>query len=185
MKIAQAIGMLATVATLAVSLSPTAFADDGNDAGWYLGVNAGQSRATLDDARITAGLLSGGLTTTSISDDNSHLGFKVFGGYAFNRYFALEGGYFDLGQFGFTANTTPAGSLRGDIKLKGGNIDLVGSVPLGDKFSLFARAGLNYAEAKDSFRGTGLVGVLNPSPQKSAANYKFGVGAEYDFTRAF
>jgi OOP family OmpA-OmpF porin len=185
MKIAQAIGMLATVATLAVTLSPTAFADDGNDAGWYVGVNAGQSRATLDDARITAGLLSGGLTTTSISDDNSHLGFKVFGGYAFNRYFALEGGYFDLGQFGFTANTTPAGSLRGDIKLKGGNIDLVGSVPLGDKFSLFARAGLNYAEAKDSFRGTGLVGVLNPSPQKSAANYKFGVGAEYDFTRAF
>jgi OOP family OmpA-OmpF porin len=184
MKIAQAIGMLATVATLAVTLSPTALADDGNDAGWYVGVNAGQSRATLDDARITAGLLSDALTTTSISDDNSHFGFKVFGGYEFNRYFALEGGYFNLGQFGFTADTIPAGSLRGDIKLQGANIDLVGSVPLGDKFSLFARAGLNYADAKDSFSGTGSVAVLNPSPSKSAANYKFGAGAEYDFTRA-
>jgi OmpA-OmpF porin, OOP family len=181
MKIARAIGMMATVATLAVTLSPTAFADD---EGWYAGFNAGQSRATIDDGRITAGLLRDGFATTSISDDDSHFGFKVFGGYEFNRYFALEGGYFDLGQFGFTANTTPAGSLRGDTKLKGGNIDLVGSVPLGDKFSLFARAGLNYAEVKDSFRGTGLVGVLNPSPQKSAANYKFGVGAEYDFTRS-
>jgi OmpA-OmpF porin, OOP family len=181
MKIARAIGMMATVATLAVTLSPTAFADD---EGWYAGFNAGQSRATIDDGRITAGLLRDGFVTTSISDDDSHFGFKVFGGYEFNRYFALEGGYFDLGQFGFTANTTPAGSLRGDIKLKGGNIDLVGSVPLGAKFSLFARAGLNYAEVKDSFRGTGLVGVLNPSPQKSAANYKFGLGAEYDFTRS-
>jgi OOP family OmpA-OmpF porin len=181
MKITRAIGMMATLATLAVTLSATAFADD---AGWYVGFNAGQSRATIDDARITSGLLGEGLTTTSISDDNSHFGFKVFGGYEFNRYFALEGGYFNLGQFGFTADTIPAGSLRGDIKLQGANIDLVGSVPLGDKFSLFARAGLNYAEAKDSFSGTGSVAVLNPSPSKSAANYKFGVGAEYDFTRS-
>jgi|HubBroStandDraft_1064217.scaffolds.fasta_scaffold01873_5 OOP family OmpA-OmpF porin len=184
MKIAHAIGMTAALATLAVTLSPTAFADDANDAGWYLGFNAGQSRATIDDARITAGLLGDGFTTTSISDDNTHFGFKVFGGYEFNRYFALEGGYFNLGQFGFTADTIPAGSLRGDIKLQGGNIDLVGSLPLGDKFSLFARAGLNYAEAKDSFSGTGSVIVIDPSPQKSAANYKFGAGAEYDVTRS-
>jgi OOP family OmpA-OmpF porin len=182
MKIARAIGMMATLATVAVTLSPTAFADD--DAGWYVGFNAGQSRATIDDGRIAAGLLSDGFTTTSINDDNSHFGFKVFGGYEFNRYFSLEGGYFNLGQFGFTADTIPAGSLHGDLKLQGGNIDLVGSLPLGDKFSLFARAGLNYAEAKDSFIGTGSVTVIDPSPQKSAANYKFGVGAEYDFTRS-
>ena len=182
MKIARAIGMLATLATLAVTFSPTAFADD---AGWYAGFNAGQSRASIDDARITAGLLGEGFTTSSISDDDSHFGYKIFGGYDFNRYFALEGGYFNLGQFGFTANTIPAGSLRGDIKLQGANIDALGKVPLGEKFSLFARIGLNYAEAKDSFSGTGSVAVIDPSPKKRSANYKFGVGAEYDFTRAF
>ena len=181
MKIARAIGMMATLATLAVTLSPTAFADD---AGWYAGFNAGQSRASIDDGRITSGLLGEGFTTTSISDDDSHLGFKIFGGYDFNRYFALEGGYFNLGQFGFTADTIPAGSLRGDIKLQGANIDAVGKMPLSEQFSLFARVGLNYAKAKDSFSGTGSVAVLNPSPQKSSANYKFGVGAEYDFTRS-
>src|ERR1700733_2678382 len=120
MKIARAIGMMATLATVAVTLSPTAFADD--DAGWYAGFNAGESRATIDDGRITAGLLGDGFTTTSISDDNSHFGFKVFGGYEFNRYLALEGGYFNLGQFGFTADTVPAGSFRGDIKLHGAHI---------------------------------------------------------------
>jgi len=182
MKIARPIGMMATLATLALTLSPTAFAED---AGWYAGFNAGQSRASIDDGRITSGLLGQGFTTSSISDDDSHFGFKIFGGYDFNRYFALEGGYFNLGQFGFTADTVPAGSLRGDIKLQGANIDLLGKLPLGEKFSLFARAGLNYAKAKDSFSGTGAVAVIDPSPEKSSANYKFGVGAEYDFTRSF
>ena len=81
MKIARVIGMMATLATLALTLSPTAFAED---AGWYAGFNAGQSRASIDDARITSGLLGQGFTTSSISDDDSHFGFKIFGGYDFN-----------------------------------------------------------------------------------------------------
>jgi OOP family OmpA-OmpF porin len=81
------------------------------------------------------------------------------------------------------ADTLPAGSLHGDIKIRGANFDAVGSVPIGEKFSLFARAGLNYADSKDSFAGTGSVAVLNSSPHKWAANYKFGFGAEYDFNR--
>src|ERR1700676_622420 len=149
MKIARDFRLMATLAALAVALSPTAFAAD--DAGWYTGFNAGQSRAKIDDGRIVNGLAGGGFTTTSISNDDRHFGYKAFGGYEFNRYFALESGYFDLGRFGFTADTTPAGSLRGDIKIKGGFFDAVGSVPFGDKFSLFARAGLNYADEKDTF----------------------------------
>jgi OmpA-OmpF porin, OOP family len=181
MKIERNFRLMATVAALAVTWSPTTFADD--DAGWYAGFNAGQSRAKIGDGRITEGLLGDGFTTTSISNDDHHFGFKVFGGYEFNRYFALETGYFDLGRFGFTAHTTPVGSLRGDIKINGANFDLVGSVPIAEKFSLFARAGLNYAQAKDSFIGTGSVAVINRSPHKWDPDYKFGFGAEYDFTR--
>ena len=177
MRIARAFRLTAAMAGLAVTLSPTAFADD---AGWYIGANAGQARTRIDDARVEGGLLGNGFTVTSISNDEHHFGFKAFGGYEFNRYFSLESGYFDLGRFGFTADTTPAGSLRGDIKIKGVNLDAVGSVPIGDKFSLFARAGLNYADAKDTFTGAGSVTVLDRSPHKSAANYKFGFGAQYD-----
>ena len=180
MKIARAFSMVAGAAALVLTMSPSVFADG---AGWYTGFNAGQSRAKIDDTRIADGLLDDGFSTTSISNDDLHFGFKAFGGYAFNRYFALESGYFNLGKFGFTADTLPAGSLRGDVKLQGANFDAVGSVPLGDKFSLFARAGVNYADAKDSFAGTGAVAVIDPSPHKWAANYKFGFGAEYDFTR--
>ncbi len=181
MKIAQGLGLMLILAVL-VGVSPRASADD---AGWYIGLNAGQSRAKIDDGRIADDLLINGLATTSIDNDDRHFAFKTFGGYEFNRYFSLESGYFDLGRFGFTAGTLPAGSLRGDIKIRGANFDAVGSVPIGDQFSLFARAGVNYANSKDSFVGTGAVIVTNPAPRKWAANHKFGVGAQYDFTRSF
>ncbi|MEA3159248.1 MAG: OmpA-OmpF porin, family [Gammaproteobacteria bacterium] len=181
MKIAQSVGTMVTLAALAGALSPKAVADD---AGWYIGFNAGQSRAKIDNSRIADDLLIDGFTTTSIGDENRHFAFKTFGGYEFNRYFALESGYFDLGRFGFRADTLPPGSLHGDIKIKGANFDAVGSIPMGDKFSLFARAGLNYANSRDSFVGTGAVAVLDPSPRRWAANYKFGFGGQYDFTRS-
>src|SRR6202046_3842717 len=182
MKIVQIFGTMLLAAALAGALSSEAFADD---AGWYLGFNAGQSRAKIDDSRIADDLLIDGLATTSIGDENRHFAFKTFGGYEFNRYLALESGYFDLGRFGFRADTLPAGSLHGETKIKGANLDLVGSIPVGDKFSLFARGGVNYANSRDAFVGTGAVAVLDPSPRRWAANYKFGFGAQYDFTRFF
>jgi OOP family OmpA-OmpF porin len=180
MKIARASGTLGLVA-LAVIANPLAVADD---SGWYGGFNVGQSRAKIDDARITGGLLGGGFTTTSINDDDRDTGYKLFGGYKLNKNFAVEGGYFDLGKFGFTATTVPAGTLSGNIKLRGLNLDAVGILPIAEKFSAFGRAGLNYAEARDSFTGTGLVNVLNPNPSKRDTNYKFGLGVQYDFTES-
>lgn len=167
---------------LAAVASPCAMADDPTG---YVGGNIGKSKASLDDARITGRLLSEGFTTTSLSDDKSDTGFKVYGGYQFNKVFALEGGYFDLGKFGYTANTLPAGTLRGDIKVHGLNLDLIGSIPVGDWFSVFARAGVIGAEAKDRFTGTGAVSVIDPNPKKRAVSYKFGAGLGLDFTPAF
>jgi len=48
----------------------------------------------------------------------------------------VEGGYFNLGKFGFTASTTPAGTLTGTIKLQGVNLDAVGNKGDIDMWSL-------------------------------------------------
>ena len=179
MKFAKASGTLG-LAALAVIASPFAAADD---TGWYGGISVGQSKAKIDDARITSGLLGRGFARTSISDDDRDTGYKLFGGYKFNKNFALEGGYFDLGKFGFMATTVlPAGTLNGNIKLQGLNLDAVGILPISEKFSAFGRIGVNYAEARDSFSGAGAVNVLNPSPSKRDTNLKLGLGLQYDFT---
>jgi len=182
MKLSRVSGPLG-LAALAVIASPYAVADD---SGWYAGANVGQSRAKIDNPRITAQLLGAGLVTTSIVDNNRSTGYKLFGGYRVNKNFAIEGGYFNLGRFSFVANTAApnAGTLNGNIKLQGVNLDGVGTLPITEQFSVFGRLGLNYAQARDSFAGTGAVIVNNPNPSKNQVNYKFGAGLQYDFTDA-
>jgi OOP family OmpA-OmpF porin len=128
-------------------------------------------------------LLAGGLTTTGITRDEDDFAYKLFGGYQFNRNFALEGGYFNLGKFGFTSTTSPSGTLVGDIKIHGVNLDAVGTLPITERWSALGRVGAQYAHTRDSFVGTGAVTVLNPSPSKRRIDYKFGGGVQYEINR--
>lgn len=152
---------------------------------FYGGLSLGQSQARIDDERINASLLGAGLATTSMSLDESHAGYKLFAGYQLNRYLALEGGYFNLGKFSYTATTVPAGTLHGQIKLQGLNLDLVGTLPITDRFSAIGRVGVQVAKARDSFSGTGAVQVADPSPSKRDTNYKLGVGLQYEVNPSF
>lgn len=152
------------------------------DSGFYLGGNIGLSRSEIDDARIAAGLLGGGFATTSIRDDDRDLGWKVFGGYQFAPWFALEAGYFNLGEFGFNATTVPAGTLRGNIELQGVNLDAVFLLPITDWFSVFARGGVQYAEAEVHFSGTGAVNVIDPDRSRRDTNHKYGGGLQFALT---
>ena len=172
-----------SLAALAALAGPGAMAQS-QDSGWYGGANVGRSAATIDDERINRGLLGSGFSASAIVDDDRSTGYKIFGGYQLNRNFAVEGGYFDLGNFGYTATTVPAGTLDGRIKLRGLNLDLVGTVPLSEKFSVFGRAGMNYAQARDSFSGTCAVQVANPNPRKNDTNYKLGLGLQYALTES-
>jgi OOP family OmpA-OmpF porin len=180
MKIIKASGMFSLMALAAITSSAT----HADDAGWYMGANVGQSTADIDNERITNNLLDGGFSGIAIENDDRDTGYKLFGGYQFNRNFAIEGGYFDLGEFGYTATTVPVGTLDGRIKLKGINVDVLGFIPFTEKFSAFGRVGVNYAEAKDRFSGAGAVNVLNPYADERDTNLKLGVGVQYAFTNA-
>ncbi len=114
-KLSKVLGMLG-VAALAVIAARAPWR---TTTGWYVGANFGQARAKIADDRISDDLLAEGFAVTAIKDNNRHFGYKLFGGYQFNKYFALEAGYFNLGRFGFTANTLPPAGLTGDIKLQG------------------------------------------------------------------
>jgi OmpA-OmpF porin, OOP family len=172
------------VAALAVLASPLAMAQD---TGWYAGGNVGRAATTIDDGRITSGLAGEGLATTSIEDQNRHTAYKLYGGYQLNPNIALEGGYFDLGHFGYTAHTTPAGTLNGDMKLRGLNLDLVGTLPLFGNLSALGRVGVTSIRASDNFSATGAARVpyASNSPSQRSTDFKVGLGLAYAFTPAF
>ena len=168
------------VATLCAIASPSALAAD---TGPYIGGNVGLSKSHFDELRIS-GTIAPGSGITGINDDDRDIGWKAYGGYQFHPNLAAELGYFDLGKFGFAATTSPAGTLNGRMKVRGANLDLVGTLPLTDRFSAFARAGVIHAQTKSSFDGTGAV-VPTPSQGKETkTGYKFGLGLEYALTQA-
>jgi OOP family OmpA-OmpF porin len=152
---------------------------------YYGGLAIGQSRAKVDEQGIAARQLGAGVTTTTITSDKRDTGYKLFGGYQINRNLALEAGYFSLGRFGLNSTTTPAGTLAAQFKVQGLNLDLVGGIPISERFSVLGRVGAQLARTSDNFSGTGAVVVTTPHPSKRETNLKLGAGLQYAVSPSF
>jgi OOP family OmpA-OmpF porin len=158
------------------------------DSAWYAGAGLGQGRATIDDERIARSLTANGASLDAFTTDQRDLGYKVFIGKKFNHYFAIEGGYFDLGKFGFQANTSGNGSgvLRGETKFRGVNLDLIGHLPLTERLSALARIGGQYGRSTATFSGNRLNAVTAPNPEKEEKfQAKVGLGLQYQLNDAW
>lgn len=152
--------------------------------GLYVGIGAGESKAHLDNALISQNLLGSGAAVNAVTSDQKETGYKAFVGFPINSNWAVETGYFDLGRFGFDANTSPAGTLTGSSRIKGLNLDIVGTLPITDRWSLLGRVGAAYAQTKGTFSGTGVGAIPNTETNKRETNYKYGFGTQYAFTPA-
>ena len=90
-----------------------------------------------------------------------------------------------LGEMSVAATTTPAGTLNGRLRSEGLNLDLVGSLPLNERWSVLGRVGAQHARTRGEFSGTGAATPLNPNPSGRATNYKAGLGLQYAFSPGF
>ena len=173
---------LAALGPLLCALSAPAMAQTNDSSGFYGGLSLGSSRGNFDEARIAGSVAGAGTTVTSVSRDSRSTAYRLLGGYQFNRYLALEASYFDLGHFGFSGTTAPAGTLNGRIRVAGVGMDVVGSLPVGDSFALLARAGGQWARTRDTFSTSGAATLSNASPSHRGNNPKVGLGAQFDFS---
>ncbi|MEO7728990.1 MAG: outer membrane beta-barrel protein [Burkholderiales bacterium] len=170
--------MTATSALAAAVTEPTGT--------WYLGAGIGQTRGNVDNSTVSSVLAGSGATSAGVTNNSNTVGGKAFVGYQFNRFVAVEGGFFRLGNLSFDAATVPAGTVHGTMHdTMGWNLDVVGTAPIvPNKFLLLARLGIQTSKTSDLFVGTGAATALtNPAPSRNLISYKYGVGAEFDFTR--
>jgi OOP family OmpA-OmpF porin len=151
---------------------------------WYIGAGVGQSRASIDQARLVNSLSENGASVTAFSTDERDAGYKLFVGRQLNRYLALEAGYFDLGKFGFRSTTSGNGTLNGEAGFRGVNLDLLAQLPLTERLSLLGRVGGNYVKTTTRFSGNRLFAATNPNPTERKGNLKAGFGLEYKFSEA-
>lgn len=155
------------------------------DTGFYAGASLGQSKLSdFDASDLDAELASVGITSSSSVDDTD-TGWKLFAGYRFMKYFAVEGAYVNFGEA--TAHsiiTAPsAGTVDTTAEADAWTLSALGILPLNEKFSLFARVGLNIWDAEVSATGTGGGGSASFSDDADGTDWVYGVGAAYDITQ--
>jgi OOP family OmpA-OmpF porin len=166
--------------------------------GWYVIGFGGESSASTSQAQMDDNLVAlferQGLTvedSTSTLDD-SDTGFGVGGGYQLNDYFAFEFAYVDLGKIDYQADAVISdGTITSDADVTfessadGPVVSVLAMYPFGERFSVFARAGISFLEAEGTARITvdGTTGSASQSGQKS--DPMFGVGAEFGVTKHF
>ena len=141
------------------------------DKGFYMGIGLGQSKAK----DWCGDLASDGFTG---SCDDTATGKKIFLGYQYNKNFAIEGAYVDLGKA--KASETVLGvPVSAYAKAKTWQLVAVGTLPLANNFSLFGKAGLHNW---DLDVGASALGLSDKVSDKGT-DFTFGFGAGYEITK--
>jgi OOP family OmpA-OmpF porin len=112
-------------------------------------------------------------TVFGVPIDDRDFSWKVFGGYQFNRYLAAEIAFHD----GLNRKYTDLDHTA-RLETKASQASVIGSIPMGEYLSVFARAGMSKWDAKASISGP----ILNDSIKDDGADpsYGAGIGLLYD-----
>jgi OOP family OmpA-OmpF porin len=169
---------------MAFAAGTAAAAESGATPGWYGGASIGRSDFRLGGGEVDSALGGQGITSSSTIDDKRDTAYKLNLGYQFNRNFGIEGGYVDLGRSKFSSTTTAPGAdtLSGEVKARGWTLEGVGTLPLGNGFSVFGKAGVLRADLDFNAGSTGVVAVSNR--EKTTTSFTYGLGAGYDISKS-
>jgi hypothetical protein len=98
-------------------------------------------------------------------------GWEAFFGYEFNRYFAIEAGYMDVGE----DTVSILGVASALLDTTAYQASVLGSLPLGDWGSVYGRAGLLHWEAAESANVPSMGLII--AGESEGDDPFFGVGA--------
>ena len=158
MKIHTAFGL----AAIAITASTGAFAQSIFDSGrtdrtvGYVGVSGGKSHFRTD-------------CDSAFSCDKKDTGWKVYGGGNVNDILGAEIGYTDFGKISASGGETNAWAA---------NVSLTAGVPIGDRFSVFAKGGGIYGRTDVKASASSLI----ETGHKTGWGYTYGAGAALGVT---
>ncbi len=155
------------------------------DSGFYLGVGGGgvKYNGFNELCRDITGALPGQSVSTSCDSDEAVFGWKFFGGWRWNQYVAVEGGFASLGE-GKGDTIIFDQNVDGEISADALFIELVGSIPLSPKARIFGKLGYANisADLTTNVFAVPLIGTQRGSISKDFTEAVYGAGFEYGFT---
>lgn len=142
---------LLTASVLALALGGLSFgAAAAEPTGFYAGAGVGQSFVDEPFA------------------DDEDVGYQVFGGYQFHPNFGIEAAYTDFGDVDLRGN---AGTLEADTW----SLTAVGTLPFTDRFSGYAKAGVQRWDLDRAVPG------LTGTGKDDGTDPLYGLGLQYSF----
>ena len=170
---------VAALAVIGLSAAAPSYAQ------WYVGGSIGKSDIKFNNAAQSDQFLDLGFTNPTTVSSTKDTGYRLFGGYQLHKYIAVEGAYVDLGRFGFRTDVTPRGSLTGSTRIDGFELSALGTLPIGDRFGLFARVGAVAAQTKTSYTGGGSIETLigGDTQKKRSTELVYGAGAMFNINQ--
>lgn len=150
----------------------------------YGGVSAGQATTNcmIYDFATYVDRTTGSPNANHEKDCDTN-GWKAYGGYKVTDNFAVEGGYYSLGDSKETLKASE-GTISSDGSASGLGLSAVASLPVVDKLEVFGKAGL----MKWQSEGTIVVTPTNSTTSQTASaevdgtSLLLGVGASYKIT---
>jgi OOP family OmpA-OmpF porin len=136
--------------------------------GGYIGGSLGQARVQ--------GFCDG---TGNADCDRTSDTWRLFGGYEFSRFFALELGYADLGRASINGAGVSANSKATAWDLSG-----IAAIPIGP-VSLFGRLGGYYGEVRTDATAGILGFTTSGSAKETNSDITYGLGLKFNFTPNF
>ena len=142
---------------------------------FYIGFSFGQ-------AEVDRNFIIPELVDADGTIDGKDSAFKLFGGYQFNRNFALEVAAVDLGDMSYsgTGSTGPiTGTVTGGRVQNGGlNVSAVGVLPLGERLAFFGKAGIFLWSSE----ATDITGGVPTISEEDGSDLSLGLGASFALT---
>lgn len=154
--------------------------------GWYVGGELGRSSSDFDMDRLNELATAGGLNVTSATIDDEGTSRGLIFGYQFNPYFAVEGGFRDLGDFssdisGTTTDPAQFNQIASTLVPQsgdGGSLGIILSYPFSKGWKLSGKIGMwNWENENDITASTTVA-----DPSGSEIDIYYGAEASYQLT---
>ena len=152
--------------------------------GWcadYVGVDIG-----LINKPDTAHFVLGNEGMNSDIPSNHEIDRGIVFGHQFNRFFAIEAGYRDLGTLSGPLHAAPGSApTQGDFQLtfKGPTFALLGTLPFGQRWEAYGKLGTMVSRTHLSLLATGAAGTADVSASAWNAAAMGEVGIRFHITR--
>jgi len=172
-------------AATAYQPQPMAMPASQNAGAFYLGIQMGYADLNYSKSWLSKYPLitsaGASYSTTSSIDDTGFAG-RVFLGYEFNRYAALELGGIYLPEVTF--HKVGGTTLNADFNQFGADLLFKGTIPLGTAFGLYGKGGLAWIH-RDDLTATNNGVKYESDISKNKAVPVLGAGFDFNFTDQF